>query len=119
MWDCKGSLRVLLQIRVRGTATLGFQRADVVLLGMLANRIPWETVLKDKEVKECLMPFQKKILKMQKQCLNHHPWGCFRDIQMWHLATWLGCTWDVGHGGFVSAGLTVGFHNLRGVFQHQ
>ncbi|KAK4832410.1 hypothetical protein QYF61_022545 [Mycteria americana] len=51
------------------TATLDFQRADFGLFRGLVDKVPWDTVLKGKEVLEDWTFFKKKILKAQEQAI--------------------------------------------------
>ena len=41
--------------------------------------------------------------------LNHHPWRCLKNMQVWHFGTWFST-----RGG---DGLTVGLADLGGLFQ--
>jgi len=50
---------------VSRTATLDFQSADFDLFRRLVDRVPWEAVLKGKEVQEGWTLFNKEILKPQ------------------------------------------------------
>lgn len=46
---------------------LDFWREDFRLFGRLVERIPWEAVLKGKEIQEDWAFFKKEILKVQEQ----------------------------------------------------
>lgn len=50
---------------VTKAATWGFGRADFKLFRMLVGRIPWELVLKGRDVQEDWTFFRKEILKVQ------------------------------------------------------
>lgn len=53
----------------RELSELDFWRAAFVLLRTLVDRVPWETVLKDKGVQEGWTIFKKEILKAQEQAI--------------------------------------------------
>ena len=55
------------KVGVSRTATLDFQRADFGLFRSLADRVPWEAVLKGKGVQEGWTLFKEEILKAQEQ----------------------------------------------------
>jgi len=50
---------------VSQTTTMDFQRADFGLFRTLVERLPWERVLKGKEVQEGWTLFWKEVLKAQ------------------------------------------------------
>ena len=59
--------------------TLDFQRADFELFRTLVGRVPWDSVLKGKEVQEGRMLLKKEVLRMQEQavslCHKMSRWG--------------------------------------------
>jgi len=50
---------------VSKTAALYFWRVDFELFRALVGRVPWESVLKDKEIHEGWMLLKKEVLKVQ------------------------------------------------------
>jgi len=48
---------------------VGFRRADLVLFGMLVEKVPWERVLKGKGVQAGWMFFQEEGLNAQEQAM--------------------------------------------------
>jgi len=65
--------------RASKTTTMDFQRADFGLLRTLAERVPWERVLKGKGVQAGWTFFKEEVLKVQEQavpmCCKMNPWG--------------------------------------------
>lgn len=61
------------------TATLDFQRKDFGMIGGLAEKIPWEGILKDKGIQEHWIFSKYKILKVQElidsMCQKMREWG--------------------------------------------
>ncbi|KAK4827846.1 LOW QUALITY PROTEIN: hypothetical protein QYF61_021983 [Mycteria americana] len=70
---------------VSRTATLDFWRADFGLFRGLADRVPWEAVLKGKGVQEGWTFFKKKIVKAEEQAIPM----CQKTSQQGRQLAWL------------------------------
>jgi len=55
--------------RVRKTTTMDFRRADFGLFRTLAERVPWERVLKGKAVQAGWTFFKEEVFKVQEQAI--------------------------------------------------
>jgi len=63
---------------------LDFQRVDFDLFRTLTGRVPWESVLKGKGIKEGWMILKKKVLQAQKQAVSEcHKIGWRKGRLVW------------------------------------